>query len=140
MGAGVSDAPLSSGGGGACGSGLFVTPHAADDPVCEVAFVGSACFAAGLGVGGLAVDVGASVLAVALLGDGGDVEHTVDTPVATEVEPMFDRLAVAFSGGEGDSSGAAPACEFGFGGEPERIADFTDQGGGSHAGLDGLGR
>jgi hypothetical protein len=74
---------------------LFVSPHAADDSVGEVTFVGSAGFATGLAFGGLAVQIRAGVVSVALLGDAGDAEHTGDAPVASEVEAMFDGFASA---------------------------------------------
>ena len=62
-----------------------------------MSFVGSACFASGFAFAELAVDVGASVVDVAVLGDAGDVEHTVDPPVAAKVESMPDWLAAAFT-------------------------------------------
>ena len=59
--------------------------------------MGSSGFASGFAFGGLAVEVDPGVLAVALLGDAGDVEHTVDASVSSEVEPMFDGFTIAFS-------------------------------------------
>jgi hypothetical protein len=50
--AGLSDAPLSSGGGERCGAGSFVSPHASDDSVGHVAFVCSAGVGAGNAIGG----------------------------------------------------------------------------------------
>lgn len=65
--AGRSDAPLSSGEGwGGC-SAAFVGPHAASDPVGEVALVGASGLPRGLAFGGLAGDVDADGLMVALL-------------------------------------------------------------------------
>ena len=78
-------------------SGGFVAPHAADDAVGEVSFVGSSGFASGLAFGGLAGEVGGGVGLAALLGDRGDVEHAVDAPVASEVEPELDGVARAFA-------------------------------------------
>ena len=75
----------------------FIFPHASDDSVGEVAFVGSARFAPGLAFGDFAVDAAAGLVDVALLGDAGDVEHAVDPPVAAEVEAMPDGLTVAFT-------------------------------------------
>ncbi len=57
----------------------------------------ASCFAAGLSLVDLAVDVDAGVIGVAVLDDTGYVEHAVDSPVATEVEPVWDREAVAFT-------------------------------------------
>ena len=78
-------------------SGGFVAPHAADDAVGEVSFVGSSGFASGLAFGGLAGEVGGRFGLAALLGDRGDVEHAVDAPVASEVEAVLDRVACAFT-------------------------------------------
>lgn len=93
----MSDASLSS--GGRCGavSSSFVFPHSADDAVGEVAFVGSSGLSPGLAFPGLAIEECSGVVAVALLGDRGDVEHTVDPSVAAEVEPVVDGFSVAFS-------------------------------------------
>lgn len=107
---------------------MFVSPHPSDDSVGQVAFVGSPGFSSSLSLGGLSSQIFLGVWTVALLGDGGDVEDTVDAPVASEVEAMFDRFAVAFARGESDGSGAAPASEFGFTGESEWIGDFAYQG------------
>ena len=41
---------------------------------------------------------------------------------------MADRCGAAFTGGQGDGAGAAPASELGLAGEAERIADFDDEG------------
>jgi len=75
-----------------------------------VALVGSAGFAAGLALADLAGDIGAGVVVVALLGDAGDVEHAVDSPVAAEVEPVLRLPRV-----EVTSELACP------GGRPERM-------------------
>ena len=76
---GLSDALLSSvWSGGGCEvrfSGVFVSPHSADDAVGEVAFVGSAGFASGLAFAGLAGEVGGGVGLLAGLGDRRDVQH-----------------------------------------------------------------
>ena len=74
----------------------------------------SAGFAPGLAFGDFAVDVATGLVEVALLGDAGDVEHAVDPSVATEVEAMFDGLAITFTGRQSDSAGAAPASELGL--------------------------
>ena len=68
--------------------------------------MGSASFAPGLAFAELAVDVDASVVEVAVLGDAGHVEHAVDPPVAAEVESMLDRSPVALPGGQRDGAGA----------------------------------
>jgi hypothetical protein len=51
----------------------------------------------GLAFGGLAGEVDAGRLVVALLGDTGDVEHAVDATVASEVEAVPGGRAVAFT-------------------------------------------
>ncbi|MEO8697591.1 MAG: hypothetical protein ABI658_29085 [Acidimicrobiales bacterium] len=62
-----------------------------------MAFVGAACFSAGVSFADFAGDVVPGVVSVALLGDAGDVEHAVDSPVSAEVEPMPDGLVWAFA-------------------------------------------
>lgn len=57
---------------------FFVSPHAADDAVGEVAFVGSAGFASGLAFAGLAGEVGGGFWLLAGSGDRRDVQHGVD--------------------------------------------------------------
>jgi hypothetical protein len=79
---GVSEAPLSSGNlMGLVEALFFVLPHASNDAVGEVSFVGAACFSSGFAFIDFAVDVDAGFVDVALLGDASDVEHTVDPPV-----------------------------------------------------------
>ena len=78
-------------------SGDFVAPHAADDAVGELAFVGSSGFASGLAFGGFAGEVGGRVALAALLGDRRDVEDAVDAPVASEVEPVLDGVGCALA-------------------------------------------
>ena len=78
-------------------SGLFVAPHSAYDAVGEVAFVGSAGFSSGFAFCGFAGEVGGCLGLAALLGDRRDVQHAVDAPVAPEVEPVLDWVAVAFA-------------------------------------------
>ena len=93
----MSDAPLSS---GECESGVsggFVAPHSADDAVGELAFVGSSGFASGLAFGGFAGEVGSGFGLAALLGDRRDVEDAVDASVASEVEPVLDRVGGALA-------------------------------------------
>jgi len=75
----------------------LVFPHASDDAGGEVALVGSAGFAGGLALGGLAVEVGARDFEVSLLGDTRDVEHAVDPAVPAEVEAVRDGPSVAFA-------------------------------------------
>lgn len=53
--------------------------------------MGASGFAAGLAFADVAVDVGAGVVDVAVLGDAGDIEHAVDPAVASKVEPVLDR-------------------------------------------------
>jgi hypothetical protein len=53
MWAGLSDAPLSSSDRVSGCSAVFVGPHAADDAVGEVAFVGSTGFSSRFALGGL---------------------------------------------------------------------------------------
>ena len=74
-------------------SGGFVAPHSADDPIGEVAFVGSPGFASGLAFAGFAGEVGGRLGLAALLGDRRDVENAVDAPVASEVEPVLFGVA-----------------------------------------------
>jgi hypothetical protein len=50
-------------------SGTLVSPHAADDAVGEVAFVGAPGFSTGLAFGGFAGEVGTGVRLVSGLGD-----------------------------------------------------------------------
>jgi hypothetical protein len=94
---GLSDAPLSSGDLVTCCAVSLVGPHASDDAVGEVAFVGASGFAGCRAFRGLAVDVDAGDIEVALLGDAGDVQDAVDPPVAAEVEAMPDGQTVAFA-------------------------------------------
>lgn len=88
----------------------FVVPHASDDAIGEVSFVGSAGFAAGLAFAEFAVDVGSCFVQVAVLDDAGDVEHAVDPSVATEVDahptslPDLDRGRNALIVGKGAPS------------------------------------
>ena len=77
---GLSDAPLSSGEREGLSSGGFVSPHAADDAVGEVSFVGSSGFASGLAFGGLAGEVGGRFGLDALLGDRGDTSSDNEVP------------------------------------------------------------
>jgi hypothetical protein len=72
-------------------SAVFVGPHAADDSVGEVTFVGPPGLSWVLPSGGPAADVGAGGGVVALLGHAGDIEHGVDAAVAAEVEAVPDR-------------------------------------------------
>ena len=81
----------------------------------------------GLSFGGLAVDVGAGSVVIALLGDTADVEDAVDAPVAAEVEMVADRWAVGCARGDGAVAGAAPSSELGLAGEPERVADLDEK-------------
>ena len=78
-------------------SGGFVAPHSADDAVGELAFVGSSGFASGLAFAGFSGEVGDGFGLAALLGDRRDVQDRVDAPVASEVEPVLDRVAVALA-------------------------------------------
>ncbi len=94
---GLSDAPLSSGECEGLISGLFVAPHSSDDAVGELAFVGSSGFASGLAFGGFFGEVGNRLGLAALLGDRRDVQHAVDAPVASEVEPVLDGVGGAFA-------------------------------------------
>ena len=82
------------------------------------------CFAPGFAFADFSVDVAAGFVDITLLGDAGNVEHAVDPAVAAEVESVLDRFAGAFTGGQRDGPGAAPACELGLAGEPVRITDF----------------
>jgi hypothetical protein len=77
---------------------VFVAPHASDDAVGEVAFVGAPGFPAGLALRGLASQERLRIWMIALLGDADDVQDAVDAAVAARVEPVADRLAVAFTG------------------------------------------
>jgi hypothetical protein len=79
-------------------AGVFVSPHASDNAVREVAFVGASSFPSGLALGGLAGQVVARWLMVALLGDADDVQHAVDATVTAEVESVADGLPVALTG------------------------------------------
>jgi hypothetical protein len=54
----------------------------------------------------LAVDVVTGRWQVALLGDRGDAEHTVDTSVAPEVETMSHDWSISLAGRDGDGAGA----------------------------------
>ncbi len=90
---GLSDAPLSSGERERLFSGLFVAPHSADDSVGEVAFVGSS----GFSFAGFSGEVGGCLGLAALLGDRRDVQHRIDAPVASEIEPVFDGIGGAFA-------------------------------------------
>ena len=80
QGRGLSDAPLSSGEREGLSSGGFVSPHAADDAVGEVSFVGSSGFASGLAFGGLAGEVSGRFGLAALLGDRGDTSSDNEVP------------------------------------------------------------
>ena len=88
----LSEAPLSSGECVSVLSGGFVSPHSADDSVGEVAFVGSSCFASCFALAGFAGEVGGCLGLLSGLADRGDVKHAVDAPVASEVEPVLDRV------------------------------------------------
>ena len=90
--------------------------------------MGAAGFASGLAFGDVAVDVVPCFVDVALLCDAGDVEHAVDPSVAAEVESVLDGGADAFSGGQRDGAGAAPAGELGLAGEAVGVTDFDNQG------------
>jgi DNA-binding MarR family transcriptional regulator len=76
---------------------VFVLPHAANDAVGEMAFVGASDFSSGLAVGGFAGKVAARRGMITLLGDADDVQDAIDAPVAAGVEPVTDRLVVAFA-------------------------------------------
>jgi len=51
---------------------LFVFPHASDDPIGEVSFVGPSGFATGLAFTEFSLDVGRRIGKVAVLNDAGD--------------------------------------------------------------------
>lgn len=70
--------------------------------------MGSACFASGLALPELALDVDAGVGEVAVLDDAGDEQHAVDATVAAVVESVANRQPVAFAGRQCDRSGSAP--------------------------------
>ena len=82
------------------GSGLFISPHAADDSVGEWVFVGSSCFVLGLALGPFAVEVVTGLWQVTLLSDRSDVEHAVDPAVTPEVEPVA-AATIKGRGGDG---------------------------------------
>ena len=90
--------------------------------------MGSSGFASGLAFGGFAGEVGGRFGLAALLGDRRDVEHAVDAPVASEVEPVLDGVAGAFARGQRDGAGAAPAGELGLAVEAAGVADLAQQG------------
>jgi hypothetical protein len=71
----------------------FVFPHSADDPIGEVAFMASACFARGFPFAGFPVEVDLRLIVAALLGDACDVEDTVDSPVSLEVEAVTNGFS-----------------------------------------------
>lgn len=58
---------------GSFSASRFVFPHAPDDAVGEVSLVGPSCFASRLALAEFAVDVAASVVVIAVLGDAGHV-------------------------------------------------------------------
>lgn len=108
---------------------LFVSPRSADDAIGEVAYVDSAAFASDPALGGFSGEVGGAGLPAGL-DDRRDVQHRVDAPVASEVEPALGGVATAFAWGQGDGAGAAPAGELGLAVEPSGVAYLAEQHGG----------
>lgn len=51
--------------------------------------MGSSDFSLGLALGSFPIEVAAGIGVISLLGDRGDVEHAVDVPVASKVEPVL---------------------------------------------------
>jgi hypothetical protein len=75
----------------------FVFPHASDDAVGEVSFVGSSCFSPGLAFAEFAFDERAGVVDVAVLHDAGNEQHAVNPSVPAKVETVTDRQTGAFA-------------------------------------------
>ena len=96
------EAPLSSGRRckglcSSCVSSGVVSPHAADDNVGQVPFVGAAGLSLGLVLGAFAVDVVASGRIAADLGDVHQVQDRIHLPVAGQVEPVMDGRLVTLA-------------------------------------------
>ena len=113
---------------------VVVVPHASYDLVGELAFVGSSGFSGCLALAAFAGDELLGWFVEADLGDVHGVEHRVDLPVATKVEPVTGWVAAALAGRRSDGSDTTPLGKRAFVAEACWVADLDEEVHGAHGG------